>query len=493
MGTSWPEAQWAQVWHDLLEARQAGLSVQLPAADLAAAFLRVLLLAQQCHLAVQFLPLRTQQQLLAGLAQGGTPNARTPTAMDGMGAFDLAMDAAAVQQHSAGSFMADHAAAAARDADRPVTAEAALAALTGGGGGMFPGRSRFGVRKALHNAAGAAVSTAVGSTAKLMGVSANLVGSTAHLVGSTAQAVQYGTGGVMGATAGLVSGTASLVSSAATFAAEAAAKAGSKAGTVFKGSSGGNVDLRGATGLLTVAEAEAVVVQVSKELLGSAASLSDPGVAAAEAVLQLLPPECKVRPCLDLCSLLLLKRCSLCLQCVMYFMSPLLIFSLCCALKSWHKASATHPIQQTEGISCLLLCRLLQLSGTVWPSYAACLNLASPCCQHSSPPCQTSTSCCSASYLAVTRTLLLQQRLPLAAVAAGVAAVWHLGGGWGTCWSWQHCWVWAARMSKMRWVRLLFVWTLMTDKLDGLTTLHVRAISLDRGIGMHPSCATSLA
>jgi hypothetical protein len=103
----------------------------------------------------------------------------------------------------------------------------------------------------------------------------------------------------MGATAGLVSGTASFVSSAATFAAEAAAKAPAfankgLAGLGLKGSAGGGAVLKGATGLLTISEAEAVVVQVSKELLGSAASLSDPAVAAAEAVLQLLPPECKV-------------------------------------------------------------------------------------------------------------------------------------------------------------------------------------------------------
>lgn len=311
LGASWPEAQWAQLWHDLLEARQAGLSSQLPAADLAAAFLRVLLLAQQYHLAVQLLPAQTQQQLLASAtSQLGTPTAGTPTAAgaaaaDGMGPFDLAMDAAVQgqQYNSTAGGSTPECQHAVRDADRPATAEAALAALTGGaagGGGsssLFPGSSRFGMRRALHNAAGAAVSTAVGGTAKLMGVSAHLVGSTAHLVGSTAQAVQYGTGGVMGATAGLVSGTASLVSSAATFAAEAAAKAGGKTSIALKGSSGGSAELRGATGLLTLPQAEAVVVQVSKELLGSAASLSDPAVAAAEAVLQLLPADCKVRCC----------------------------------------------------------------------------------------------------------------------------------------------------------------------------------------------------
>lgn len=297
LGSSWPEAQWAQVWHDLLEAQQSGLSVQLPAADLAAAFLRVLLLAHQYHLAVQLLPLYTPQQLQGG--QVGTPTGGTPTGawstggLDGVGAFDLAMDAASA--HSAGGFSPEqHAGMGARDGDKPASAEAALAALTGGGsGGRFPGSSRFGVRRALHNAAGAAVSTAVGGTAKLMGVSAHLVGSTAHLVGNTAQAVQVA-GGVVGATAGLVSGTASLVSSAATFAAEAAAKASSKAGLVGKGSVGGSAVLRGAVGLLTASEAEAVVVGVSRELLGSAASLEDPAVVAAEAVLQLLPPDCKV-------------------------------------------------------------------------------------------------------------------------------------------------------------------------------------------------------
>jgi hypothetical protein len=97
----------------------------------------------------------------------------------------------------------------------------------------------------------------------------------------------------MGATAGLVSGTASLVSSAAIFAAEAAAKAGTKAGA-FRGGASGSAILQGAAGLLSAAEAEGVVVQVSKELLGSASSLEDPAVVAAEAVLQLLPPECKV-------------------------------------------------------------------------------------------------------------------------------------------------------------------------------------------------------
>jgi hypothetical protein len=281
----------------------------------------VLLLAQQYHLAVQLLPVQAQQQLLAAMSQLGTPTAGMPTAAaaaaDGMGPFDLAMDAAAVQGQQYSSTAArsgtpERQRAVQRDADRPATAEAALAALTGKGGAgggsssnLFP-NSRFGVRRALHHAAGAAVSTAVGGTAKLMGVSAQLVGGTAHLVGSTAhrvgstaQAVQYGTGGVMGATAGLVSGTASLVSSAATFAAEAAAKAGGsgKAAIPLKGSSGGSAELRGATGLLTLPQAEAVVVQVSRELLGSAASLSDPSVAAAEAVLQLLPADCKVRCC----------------------------------------------------------------------------------------------------------------------------------------------------------------------------------------------------
>lgn len=300
LGASWPEAQWAQVWHDLLEARQSGLSSQLPASELAAAFLRVLLLAQQYHLAVQLLPMYSQQQQQQYYAApgggGGTPTAGTPIALAGLeggvpgGAFDLAMDAALAQQQQQ------------QHGERPSTAEAALAALTGGagagGGGAghaFTGSSRFGVRRALHNAAGAAVSTAVGRTAKLMGVSAHLVGSTAHLVGSTAQAVQYGAGGMVGATAGLVSGTASLVSSAATFAAEAAAKAGSRTGVGGKGSSvGGSAFLQGAGGLLTMQEAEGVVVQVSQELLASAASLEDPAVAAAEAVLQLLPPECKV-------------------------------------------------------------------------------------------------------------------------------------------------------------------------------------------------------
>lgn len=296
MGSSWPEAQWAQVWHDLLEAQQSGLSVQLPAADLAAAFLRVLLLAHQYHLAVQLLPLYTPQQLQGG--QVSTPTGGTPTGawstggLDGVGAFDLAMDAASA--HTAGGFGPEqHTGMGAWDGDKPATAEAALAALTGGSSARFPGSSRFGVRRALHNAAGAAVSTAVGGTAKLMGVSAHLVGSTAHLVGNTAQAVQVA-GGVVGATAGLVSGTASLVSSAATFAAEAAAKASSKAGLVGKGSVGGSAVLRGAAGLLTASEAEAVVVGVSRELLGSAASLEDPAVVAAEAVLQLLPPDCKV-------------------------------------------------------------------------------------------------------------------------------------------------------------------------------------------------------
>lgn len=294
LGAAWPEAQWAQVWHDLMEARQAGLTAQLPAAHLAAAFLRVLLLAQQYHLAVQLLPLSTQQQLAA--AHFGTPTAGTPTAavgMDGMGAFDLAMDAHYAQHAAGAGVLGEQQQLAGRDGERAATAEAALSALTGSSGGRFTGSSRFGVRRALHHAAGAAVSTAVGSTAKLMGVSAHLVGSTAHLVGSTAQAVQYGTGGVMGATAGLVSGTASLVSSAATFAAEAAAKAG-KAGLAFKGSAGGSAVLKDASGLLTVQEAESVVVQVSQELLASAASLEDAAVVAAEAVLQLLPPECKV-------------------------------------------------------------------------------------------------------------------------------------------------------------------------------------------------------
>lgn len=296
LGTSWPEAQWAQVWRDLLEAEQSGLSVQLTTSDLAAAFLRVLLLAQQYNLAVQLLPLQLQQQLAAGYSS--TPTAGTPTGaagLDSVGAFDMAMDAhqSPLSGTSPPAFAIEQLAAG-RDRDRTSTAESALAALTGtGAGGMFAGRSRFGVRRALHNAAGAAVSTAVGSTAKLMGVSAHLVGSTAHLVGSTAQAVQYGTGGVMGATAGLVSGTASLVSSAAVFAAEAAAKAGNKAGA-FRGGMSGSTVLQGAAGLLTAAEAEGVVVQVSKELLGSASSLEDPAVVAAEAVLQLLPPGCKV-------------------------------------------------------------------------------------------------------------------------------------------------------------------------------------------------------
>jgi hypothetical protein len=186
-----------------------------------------------------------------------------------------------------------------------------LAALTGGG----RTGSRFGVRQALHTAAGAAagaagvaVTTAVTGSAKIMGASAQLVSNTAHLVGSTAQAVQGGTGGVLGATAGLVSGTASLVSTAAMFAAEAAAEAATKAaagrgggaagaGRAAGSTAAGTVKLRAAAGLLDAPTAEGVVVGVSRELLGSATSLEDPAVAAAEAVLCLLPPDCKVWLC----------------------------------------------------------------------------------------------------------------------------------------------------------------------------------------------------
>lgn len=280
----------------MLEAQQSGLSAQLPTADFAAAFLRVLLLAQQYHLAVQLLPAYSYPHL----QQASTPTSGTPRAAgggafygsDGAGALDLAMDDAQLA-YGGGSNAAQQPAGLQAFDDRPPTAEAALAALTGGSNAMFPGGSRFGVRRALHNAAGAAVSTAVGGTAKLMGVSAHLVGSTAHLVGNTAQAVQVA-GGVMGATAGLVSGTANLVSSAATFAAEAAAKAGTRSGLPGRG--GASV-LKGAQGLLTADAAEAVVVEVSQEMLASAASLADPAVEAAEAVLHLLPPECKVRWC----------------------------------------------------------------------------------------------------------------------------------------------------------------------------------------------------
>jgi hypothetical protein len=54
------------------------------------------------------------------------------------------------------------------------------------------------------------------------------------------------------------------------------------------------VYLRGVHGLLSAAAAEDVVVAVSQELLASAVSLDDPTVAAAEAVLQLLPETCQV-------------------------------------------------------------------------------------------------------------------------------------------------------------------------------------------------------
>jgi hypothetical protein len=54
------------------------------------------------------------------------------------------------------------------------------------------------------------------------------------------------------------------------------------------------VFLRGVHGLLPAAAAEGVVVAVSQELLASAVSLDDPTVAAAEAVLQLLPDTCQV-------------------------------------------------------------------------------------------------------------------------------------------------------------------------------------------------------
>lgn len=336
MGASWPEAQWAQVWNDLLEAQQAGLSDQLPAASLAAAFLRVLLLSQQYFLAAQLLPacLRQQQEHEqgqggyggprggSGSSRGGTPTGAMAAAGRG---FEHALvvegtsplNSSSLKQQAAAYDLFGGKAGAEGGFDhlqRPATAESALSALTGGGAGgggsssrgLFGGPagaagggSRFGVRRALHNAAGAAVSSAVSSSAKIMGVSAHLVSSTAHLVGSTAQAVQSGTGGMVGATAGLVSGTASLVSSAAIFAAEAAAKAGSKASAaaaaVLGGSTGGHALLLGAPGLLDDATAEAVVVGVSQELLASAASLEDPAVAAAEAVLCLLPEECEVR------------------------------------------------------------------------------------------------------------------------------------------------------------------------------------------------------
>lgn len=297
------------MWHDLLEAQQCGLTAQLPAADLAAAFLRVLLLAQQYHLAVQLLPMYAQAGAAAAAAaaagsRGGTPKAASmgEAGAEPGSAFDQALAeggfvAAARQQAAAYDLIvgraAAEAAAAAEAEARPASAEAALAALTGRPGGAGGG-SRFGVRRALHNAAGVAVS----SSARIMGVSAHLVNSTAHLVGSTAQAVQSGTGGVVGATAGLVSGTASLVSSAASFAADTASKAGSKAGGGVTGparSTAGSSVLHGAAGLLDAASAEAVVVGVSKELLSSASSLEDAAVAAAEAVLCLLPSDCKVR------------------------------------------------------------------------------------------------------------------------------------------------------------------------------------------------------
>lgn len=285
LGNKWSEGQWAQVWHDLLEAQKSGLTDQLPADDLAVGVLRALLLTQQYQLAVQFLP---RQQ--GGTPLGGTPKAAAAVDGNAGGAFAFHLqqqqqqhdyDAVNQQLVAADAAAAEEAAAAAAAGLRglPSSAEAALAALTGSSSSSS---SRFGVRKALHTAAGAAV----GRSARLMGVGAGVIGSTAHLVGSTAQAVSS-TGGLVGTTAGLVSGTASFVSSAATLAAAAAAKAG--------GAAASSVVLRGAQGVLSAAAAEGVVVGVSQVLLSSAAAVDDPAIREAEAVLALLPEACEVR------------------------------------------------------------------------------------------------------------------------------------------------------------------------------------------------------
>jgi hypothetical protein len=290
LGASWQEAQWAQLWHDLLEAQQAGLSDRLPMSDMAEAFLRLLLLTEQYQLAVQFIPhaqqqqQQQQQQMLDAYSTAEEQQQQQSVWLDNM---------SAAAHRAAAETAAVEAAAAMAAGLQPSPAEAALAALTGSSrpGSIASSNNKFGVRKALHTAAGAAVT----SSARLMTVSAGLVGTTAHLVGSTAQAVQSGTGGMVGATAGLVSGTASLVSTAAAMTAAAAAIAERELGHAGAAAAAA-VQLRGASGALTAAAGERVVLEVGRELLASAISLQDPVIASAEAVLQLLPQSCQVSP-----------------------------------------------------------------------------------------------------------------------------------------------------------------------------------------------------
>lgn len=243
-------------------------------ADMTAAFLRALLLMRRWGLAVQLLP---PSRPTTGSAQSDAGGQPAGGQLVGHGTQQ-----SQVQQKQR------------LTPAPPASAEAALALLTAGAGGVGSGGSggHFGVRAALHTAAGAAVS----GSARLMGVGAGVIGSTAHLVGSTAQAVS-GSGGVMGATAGLVSGTAHLVSSAAaaTRAAAAAAAAGPGAPSPGENALCAPPLTGAAEFALPDAQAEATVTSVVRELLASAADLADPVIAQAEATLQLLPDDCKAR------------------------------------------------------------------------------------------------------------------------------------------------------------------------------------------------------
>ena len=308
-GNDWQDTKWAQLWRDLLEAQAAGLP-QLPTNTLATAFLRTLLHAGRYSLAASMLPPLQQQEQQAGAEEYyyDDEEEQAAAAAAGQGRGAVAAIAAATG--------APAAAVAAMKGSSPSEASVLSQSLAtpplsprhGGvvlGGLVRPADGgRFGVRAALHQAAGAAVT----STAQLVGRSADLVGRSAGLVGRSAQLVQDTTtnllvkpgqrGFVVGATAAnfvgtAVKGTAQLVGTAAGMAvataaaAAAVAAAGERAATA---AAGGGVRLVGAAGLLSFTEAEAVVIEVSKELLYSVSSLEDQGIEDAKLCLLLLLP-----------------------------------------------------------------------------------------------------------------------------------------------------------------------------------------------------------
>jgi hypothetical protein len=140
----------------------------------------------------------------------------------------------------------------------------------------------FGVRAALHTAAGAAVA----GTAQLVGASAGLVGKSAQLVqDTTAHLVKPGSNLVAGATVNLVKGTAQLVETAAGLAAHTAAAAAAAAAAGAAG-----VKLASAAGACSYSQAEGVVIEVAQELTNSCSSLDDPCLQDARRCLELLLP-----------------------------------------------------------------------------------------------------------------------------------------------------------------------------------------------------------